>query len=148
MERRCIVSVNEGYSRDEVLLNFDNVGGDIKPGALMCITVLKDDVRKPSAGHSALKKQGQDQNGGSKEVSIAQGNAESTGRQYVFRAKEMSQDMRTRQPDVEVYVVKHIADSFGLKKGTPVLLTMVRIASLPWLANIDTAYRSMPAIPS
>ena len=128
MERRCTVTVNESYSRDEVLLNFQNVGGDIKPGALMCITVMKDDARKPSAGPSALKKQAQGQNGGSKEVSIVQESAESTGRQYVFRAKEMSQEMRTRQPDVEVYVVKHIADAFGMKKGTPVLLTMVRAA--------------------
>ena len=122
MERRCTVAVNEGYSRDEVLLNLDLVGGDVKPGALMCITVLRDDIRKPSAGHSGVKKQAQDQNG---EASPAQGNADSPNKKYVFVAKDMSQEMKVRQPKVEVYVVKHIADAFGMKKGSPVLLTMV-----------------------
>lgn len=127
MERRCTVAVNEGYSRDEVLLNLDLVGSDVKPGALMCITVLKDDIRKPSAGHSTGKKPAQDQNGSSKDQTTAQSTTDCAGKQYVFRAKDMSQEMKSRQPDVEVYIVKHIADAFGVKKGTQVLLTMVRI---------------------
>ncbi|CAM1511564.1 Fc.00g090770.m01.CDS01 [Cosmosporella sp. VM-42] len=122
MERRCTVTVNEGYSRDEVLLNLDLVGGDVNPGALMCITVLRDDIRKPSAGHSGAKKQAQVQNG---EASTAQGNADCLEKKYVFVAKDMSQEMKARQPEVEVYVVKHIADAFGMKKGSPVLLTLV-----------------------
>ncbi|KAK7417565.1 vacuolar membrane-associated protein iml1 [Neonectria punicea] len=125
MERQCTVAVNEGYSKDEVLLNLDLVGGDVQPGALMCIMPVKDDSRKPSAGHGPTSKQSQDHNGGSKSASSAQGHGEVAGNSYVFVAKDMPQEMKARQPDVEVYVVKHIADAFGMKKGSQVLLTIV-----------------------
>jgi hypothetical protein len=123
LERRCTVAVNEGYSKDEVLLNLDLVG-DVKPGAPMCIVAVKDDSRKPSAGH------GQDHNSGLKGASAAQGHDDGVGNSYVFFAKDMPQEMKARQPDVEVYVVKHIADAFGMKKGGQVILTMVRYLSL------------------
>lgn len=125
IERRCTVAVNEGYSKDEVLLNLDLVGGDVKPGALMCIMAVKEDSRKPSTGHGSSTKQGQDHNSAPKGASMAQGNGDGTGNSYVFVVKDMPQEMKTRQPDVEVYVVKHIADAFGMKKGSQVLLTMV-----------------------
>ncbi|KAH6895846.1 hypothetical protein B0T10DRAFT_558019 [Thelonectria olida] len=118
LERRCTVAVNEGYSKDEVLLNLDLVG-DVKPGAPMCIVAVKDDSRKSSTGH------GQDHNSGSKGASTAQGYDNGVGNSYVFFAKDMPQEMKARQPDVEVYVVKHIADAFGMKKGGQVILTMV-----------------------
>jgi hypothetical protein len=41
----------------------------------------------------------------------------------------MPKDMKARQHDVEVYVLKHIADAFGMKKGSQVLLTVVRSTS-------------------
>ncbi|KAM5348222.1 hypothetical protein ACJ41O_008046 [Fusarium nematophilum] len=123
LERRCTVTVNEGYSKDEVLLNFDAVGGDARPGTLMCISFAKDDVRKPSTGHGSSK-QNPDQNGGQKGTSACQ-NGDCAGFRYVFVAKDMPQEMKARQPDVEVYVVKHIADAFGLRKGSQVFLTVV-----------------------
>lgn len=125
IERRCTVTVNEGYARDEVLLNFDVVGADIKPGTLMCISTVKDDLRKISAGHSASSKQNQDQNYGSKGMSGTQ-NGDSACFKYFFVAKDMPQETKTRNPDVEVYVLRHIADAFGMKKGSQVLLTIVR----------------------
>ncbi|KAM6533521.1 vacuolar membrane-associated protein iml1 [Fusarium falciforme] len=124
LERRCTVTVNEGYAKDEVLLNFDLVGGDIRPGTLMCISTVKDDARKPSAGHGSSSKQSQDQNSGAKGGSTCQ-NGDSAGFKYVFVAKDMPKDMKARQHDVEVYVLKHIADAFGMKKGSQVLLTVV-----------------------
>ncbi|KAH7150054.1 hypothetical protein B0J13DRAFT_282345 [Dactylonectria estremocensis] len=123
IERRCTVAVNEGYSKDEVLLNLDLVGSDVKPGVLMCIVTVKEDTRKPSTGHGSSNKQGQDQNSSSKSASTTQGDG--AGNSYVFVVKDMPQEMKARQPDVEVYVVKHIADAFGMKKGSQVLLTMV-----------------------
>ncbi|KAF4983066.1 hypothetical protein FZEAL_1434 [Fusarium zealandicum] len=122
IERRCTVTVNEGYSKDEVLLNFDVVGSDIKAGTLMCISTIKDDIRKPSAGHGSSSKL--DQSCSSKGASTCQ-NGDCAGFKYAFVAKDMSQEMKTRLPDAEVYVVKHIADAFGIKKGSQVLLTLV-----------------------
>ena len=135
IERRCTVTVNEGYARDEVLLNFDVVGADVKPGMLMCISTVKDDLRKISAGHGASSKQNQD---ASKGMSGTQ-NGDSAGFKYFFVAKDMPQETKTRNPDVEVYVLKHIADAFGMKKGSQVLLTMVRDPSQREMhdANID-----------
>lgn len=120
LERRCTVAVNEGYSRDEVLLNLDLVG-DVKPGAPMCIVAVKEDSRKSSTGH------GQDHSG-PKGALMAQGYVDGVASSYVFFAKDMPQEMKARQPDVEVYVVKHIADAFGMKKGGQVILTMVHLA--------------------
>ncbi|KAF7562496.1 hypothetical protein G7046_g1616 [Stylonectria norvegica] len=127
MERRCTVTVNEGYSRDEVLLNLDLVGGDVRPGSVMCITVLRDDMRKPSSGHGSVKKQSQDSNGNgsSKEAASSQGNPDCLEKRYVFVAKDMSQEMKSRLPDVEVYVVRHIADAFEMKKGSQIILSLV-----------------------
>lgn len=122
IERRCTVTVNEGYARDEVLLNFDVVGADVKPGMLMCISTVRDDLRKISTGHGAGSKQNQDT---SKGASGTQ-NGDGVGFKYFFVAKDMPQETKTRNPDVEVYVLKHIADAFGMKKGCQVLLTMVR----------------------
>ncbi|KAF4469634.1 vacuolar membrane-associated iml-1 [Fusarium albosuccineum] len=118
LERRCTVTVNEGYAKDEVLLNFDTVGGDIKPGTLMCISAVKDDVRKASTGHGSVNKQSQEG------TSTCQ-NGDGAGFKYAFVAKDMPQEMKVRQPDVEVYVLKHIADAFGMKKGSQVTLTVV-----------------------
>lgn len=129
IERRCTVTVNEGYARDEVLLNFDVVGGDIKPGTLMCIATVKDDLRKISTGHGASSKQNQEQSYGSKGTTGTQ-NGDGACFKYFFVAKDMPQETKTRNPDIEVYVLKHIADAFGMKKGSQVLLTMVSI-SLP-----------------
>ncbi|KAH7221895.1 hypothetical protein BKA60DRAFT_619343 [Fusarium oxysporum] len=124
IERRCTVTVNEGYARDEVLLNFDVVGGDIKPGTLMCIATVKDDLRKISTGHGASSKQNQEQSYGSKGTMGTQ-NGDGACFKYFFVAKDMPQETKTRNPDIEVYVLKHIADAFGMKKGSQVLLTMV-----------------------
>ncbi|KAF4972692.1 hypothetical protein FSARC_841 [Fusarium sarcochroum] len=121
IERRCTVTVNEGYARDEVLLNFDVVGADIKPGTLMCISTVRDDLRKTSTGHGSSSKQNQD---GSKGASGCQ-NGDGACLKYFFVAKDMPQETKTRHPDIEVYVLKHIADTFGMKKGSQVLLTMV-----------------------
>ncbi|KAI5463745.1 hypothetical protein BGZ63DRAFT_353970 [Mariannaea sp. PMI_226] len=116
LERRCTVAVNEGYSKDEVLLNLDLIS-DVTPGAPMCIVAVKDDPRKPSTG--------QDHNCAPKGTSTAVGYDDGAGNSYVFYAKDMPQEMKARLPDVEVLVVKHIADVFGMKKGGQVLLTMV-----------------------
>lgn len=131
LERRCTVTVNENYSPDEVLLNLDLVGGDIRPGALVSISVVRSEAEKAAAssGHSSLNKlpTGDHGRGGSKPASVREGEGDGgSRRRYVFLAKDMSRDLKARHPHMEMYVAKHIADNFGMKKGTQVILALVR----------------------
>lgn len=125
-EHYCAVTVNEGYSRDEVLLNLDLIGGDIKPGTLMSIAVVKSELSKSSAGFGSFKKMAHDDNSSLRYQNAGPCDPNSLGHQYIFVAKDMPKEVKARQPEAEVYVVKHIADTFGMKKGSIVLLTPVQ----------------------
>ncbi|KAK4080266.1 Vacuolar membrane-associated protein IML1 [Trichoderma simmonsii] len=124
-ERYCAVTLNDGYSRDEVLLNLDLIGGDIKPGTLMSIAVLKSESVKSAAGFGGLKKQSHEDNGSLRYQHLGPCDPSSLGDQYIFVAKDMPKETKARHPDIEVQVVKHIADIFGMKKGSIVLLAPV-----------------------
>jgi hypothetical protein len=106
-----------------VLLNLELLGGDYKPDSLVSIEVIKSDSDK--APQVAFAKQlHHDRN---KDAGPSAGNpkaAEPTQR-YICIAKDMSKELKARLPTVEVYVAKHIADAFGMKKGTQVVLTPV-----------------------
>ncbi|KAL5601187.1 hypothetical protein BROUX41_005992 [Berkeleyomyces rouxiae] len=129
LSRRCTVTVNEGYSPDDVLLNFELVGGDIRPGQLMAMTVVTE-KEKGAFGEELLRiTSGGDKNaagsagGGAETPGLSE--SEAYGKRYVFVAKDMSRELKIRHPQVEVYAVKHIADNFGMKKGTSVVLTAI-----------------------
>ncbi|KAK2063572.1 domain found in Dishevelled [Colletotrichum caudatum] len=129
LERRCTVTVNEGYSRDEVLLSPDLVKGDVKPGSLVAITVIKTEsdktATKDHAARSGNASSGTGAGAGASQAEKTTAEGTVLGRKYFFVAKEMSKELRGRLPNVDIYVVKHIADAFGMKKGTQVLLTPV-----------------------
>ncbi|KAH6710497.1 vacuolar membrane-associated protein iml-1 [Verticillium dahliae] len=118
LERRCTVTVNEGYSRDEVLLNLDVFGGEVRSGSLMAITVLKPENDK-SASHGS--------SGRDHARSPAPGlcDGENVGRRYIFVVKDASKEQKSRNAGLEIFVMKHIADAFGMKKGSQVLLSHV-----------------------
>lgn len=123
LDRRCVVTINDSFARDEVLINLDLVGADIKPGSLMAIDVLKPDSEKPAQnmlGKQLFQERGKE---------APQPNNSKTGdaqNRYIFVVKDMPKDLKVRYPTAEVYVAKHIADVFGMKKGSQVLLTPVR----------------------
>ncbi|KAK1256177.1 hypothetical protein MKX07_008436 [Trichoderma sp. CBMAI-0711] len=124
--RYCTVTVNDGYARDEVLLNLDLLGGDVKPGTLMSIAVLKPEFLKSSGGIGGLKKQAHEDNGSLRFQNMASPcDRNDLGHQYIFVAKDMPKETKARHPEAEVHVVKHIADVFGMKKGSIVLLRAV-----------------------
>ncbi|GJN80669.1 vacuolar membrane-associated protein iml1 [Purpureocillium lilacinum] len=124
-ERYCHVTVNESYVRDEVLLNLDLLGPEVKPGSLMSITVLAkgDSARTSSGAYGSLNKQpSHDHCDGARAMG---GDHDCAHHRYIFVAKDMTKEMKARYPEAEVYVVKHIADAFGMKKGHQVLLAPV-----------------------
>ena len=120
-ERYCNITVNDGYLKDEVLLNFDRLGNDAKPDVLMAITATKNESSKgtygslnkaPAPGH-CLKS------------GFSLLDQDYISSRYVFFAKDMPKEMKARYPDVDVCVAKHIADAFGMKKGSQVVLASV-----------------------
>ncbi|KAH6685734.1 vacuolar membrane-associated protein iml-1 [Plectosphaerella plurivora] len=116
-ERRCAVTINEGYSRDEVLLNLDLFGGEVRAGDLMAITVAKSDGDKSGGG------------GLGSGTARGDNSKSACPKRYVFVVKDLSKEPKSRQPSVEIYVMKHIADAFGMRRGTPVLLSHVDASS-------------------
>ncbi|KFA71520.1 hypothetical protein S40288_08630 [Stachybotrys chartarum IBT 40288] len=126
IERFCAVAVNDGYSRDEVLLNLDLLGPAVKPGMLMSIAVSRNESIKSASGYGSISKHAHEHNGISKAAFASQqGGSDALGPQYIFVAKDMSKEMKSRHPEVEVNVVGHIAKTFGIKSGCQVLLTPV-----------------------
>jgi hypothetical protein len=120
MDRRRTVTVNESFARDEVLLNLDILGQDYKPDSLVAIDVVKPESDK--SGQS-LGKQQQDR--GKDAPPGAQTRAPDTSKRYICIVKDMTKEQKSRMPNVEVYVAKHIADVFGMRKGSQVILTPV-----------------------
>ncbi|KAK1776089.1 hypothetical protein QBC45DRAFT_228926 [Copromyces sp. CBS 386.78] len=120
IDKRWTVTVNESFARDEVLLNLDLIGDEAKPGSLMAIDVFRPDSEKQTQGshhhhHHHHKQPPLDR---TKEA------AESQPR-YIFVVKGMPKELKARYPSVEVYVAKHIADVFGMRKGSQVTLTPI-----------------------
>ncbi|KAH7328332.1 hypothetical protein B0I35DRAFT_366761 [Stachybotrys elegans] len=126
LERFCTVSVNDGYSRDDVLLNLDLLGGVVKSGMLMSISVAKTETSKPSSGYGSISKHhSQDNNSSSRPSLTAHDDVHGYGQRYIFVAKDMSKEMKARHTETEVSVVEHIAKAFGMKRGCHVLLAPV-----------------------
>lgn len=127
-ERTCTVTVNESFTRDEVLMNLDLFGDDIKPGTLMDMRILVD---KP--GHASLRKLPPRREQGSDAAASVDGVQAETDarRRYLFVVKDMSKEMRARHPTVELYVAKHVADAFGMKRGSTALLAPVSLPRPP-----------------
>ncbi|SPN98579.1 related to Vacuolar membrane-associated protein iml-1 [Cephalotrichum gorgonifer] len=128
LERVCTVAVNESYPPGEVLLNLD-ILSEIKPGTLVSISHLKSEPEKASGPHGGPSRQqtfSGDHGAGAKPGSAREDDGgDSSKRRYVFTAKDMPKEKKARHPSTELYVPKHVADNFGMKKGTRVVLAPI-----------------------
>jgi DEP domain-containing protein 5 len=139
IERRCIIWVHdEAFSKDEVVLNLD-LFPDAKAGDLMAIVALKTDsgvrdfqekAQKIDADNLATAMQRERSNSNPRSPNQANGadtkHDLDLGKRYLFIATDMSKEMKTKQPGLEVSVAKSIADEFCFKHRSNVLLTTVR----------------------
>lgn len=118
LRRKCTVTVNESFARDDILLNLDLFSSNYKPGMLVSIEILKPEVSKQQAT-AAKKLAAQD--------AARHGAADphQPSRRYIFVVKDMARELKARFPHVEIYVAKQIADVFGMKKGSQVILAPV-----------------------
>jgi hypothetical protein len=141
VERKCMLWVHdEGFSKEEVVLNLD-LFPDIKPGDLVAIIALKSDS---SARDLQEKAHGVKRDAETLTSSIqwerntshprspgpnGGGHAKhhaDLGNRYLFIAKDMPKDIKSKQPSLEISVAKQIADVFCLKHRSNALLTTVR----------------------
>lgn len=118
LERKCTVTINESFARDEILVNLDLFGSHIRPGSLVSIDILKPEFSKQL---STTAKRLVSQDAG-KNVASEPGQP---SKRYIFVVKDMPRELKARYPHVELYVAKQIADVFGIKKGSQVILAPV-----------------------
>ncbi|KAI1170650.1 vacuolar membrane-associated protein iml-1 [Nemania sp. FL0916] len=129
-ERVYAVTINESLVRDEVLLNFDLLGGiAIQPGDLMAITPIKTDLDRPDRLQGSFYGSSRPPYPRASTAPADNRASDDGSRRYVFVAKDMSKDQKARMPSVEVYVAKHVGDAFNLRKGTQVVLSPVDSSS-------------------
>merc|ERR1712000_145772 len=83
-ERYCNIIVNEGYLKDEVLLNFDRLGPDVKPDTLMAITAVKNENTRSQFGSLARNPF---QNGGRPKQGFSLLDQDYISSRYVFFSK-------------------------------------------------------------
>ncbi|KAL5330137.1 hypothetical protein ACEPPN_003662 [Leptodophora sp. 'Broadleaf-Isolate-01'] len=143
IERRCVLWVHdEGFSKEDVVLNLD-LFPEVKPGELMAIMALKTEsgVRdfqektqaKRDSDTLATSMQRERSSSNPRSPEAANGNSNGYGsdakhdvdiwNRYLFIARDMPKDMKVKQPNLEVSVAKHIADTFCLKPRSSVLLS-------------------------
>ncbi|CAJ2514075.1 Uu.00g021940.m01.CDS01 [Anthostomella pinea] len=143
-ERTCTVTINESVIRDEVLLNLDLVGsGAIQPGTLMSISAVKSDTDRSQGTFSGSSRQTTYQRNSSaaEDPSKTDGDA---GQRYIFVARDMSREIKARNPNVEVYVAKHIGDAFNMRKGTQVVLAPVdHLSPAIEASHVELSFKDM-----
>lgn len=141
VERRCVLWVHdEAFSKEEVVLNLD-LFPDVNPGDVMAIMALKTDSgvrdfqempqttkREGEALPTPMQRERSASNSGSpgptRHGSDARHDVEH-GNRYLFVAKDMPTDLKAKQATLEISIAKHIADAFGLKHRSNVLLSTV-----------------------
>lgn len=140
IERRCNIWVHdENFSKDEVVINLD-LFPDVKSGELMAIAALKTDsgirdfqdkAQNSKTNGESIAPTTQSDRGHSISKNPVQVNGSEVnhdvdrGRRYLFIGKDMSKEMKTKQPNLEISVAKHVADVFSLKHRSTVLVTTV-----------------------
>lgn len=149
LERRCVLRIHdEATSKEEIVINFKHFSKDnLKQGQLMAIIALKSDttgVRDFQTKSPTVTKTYENLSSSIcvdpnlPDIVISReglGNEShhnvDTDKKYVFAVKGMSADMRTKQPQAEVSISKQVADAFGFKNRSTVLLTTVSNPLLP-----------------
>jgi DEP domain-containing protein 5 len=142
VEKRCnLWTHEESFSKHEVVLNLDLFPG-VNPGDLMAIVPLKADmgVRDHQEKTQGLKKDSdslppsmQRDRSHSNPNSFSQGSVADSRQdidlenRYLFIAKDMSREIKEKPQGLEVSVAKHVADIFGFKHRSNVLVTTVRL---------------------
>jgi DEP domain-containing protein 5 len=141
-ERKCTLWIHdEQFSKEEVVLNLDLFPAEsVKPGDLMAIIALKADVAvreffPPKKGLENISASLQPDIG-AEERKSSKGSINmdthhdiDLERRYLFAVRDFSKDLKAKHPNLEISIAKHIADVFGFKHRSNVLLTTVSFSN-------------------
>jgi hypothetical protein len=150
VERRCVLWIHdEQFSKEEVVLNMDLFpAGSIKPGDLMAIVALKTDAaikdfhdkNQPVKKGAEMLSVSLQPDTNFEERKSSMGTVSVDGqhdidneKRYLFAIEDMNNELRAKQSNLEVSIAKHIADLFGFKHRSNVLLTTV--CFILWLSS-------------
>ncbi|KAH8593446.1 hypothetical protein B0O99DRAFT_547124 [Bisporella sp. PMI_857] len=141
IERRCNLWVHdEAFSKDEVVLNMD-LFPEINPGDLIAIVASKADSGVRDFQETVSLRKDSDNLGTAKSYrERSKSNPKSPilygvkhdagfGTWYLFIARDIPKELKTKYPTLEISVAKHIADVFCFKHRSNVLLTTADPAS-------------------
>jgi hypothetical protein len=147
-EQRVEIWVHdEQFSREDVVLNLSFFPQDlVKAGDLMAIIGLRSDVAKQQALETAVRKIAENLSG-SLQPSIPASDRKSEedinsidgrrdldlDRRYLFTVKDMTPEMKSKYPNLEISVAKHIGDAFNFRRHAGVFLTTVSAVLPPRL---------------
>jgi DEP domain-containing protein 5 len=150
-ERRVEIWVHdEQFSKEDVVLNLSFFPRDrVKAGDLMAIIGLRSDVAKQQALETATKKISESLSGSLQPNATANDRKSSEesnsidsrpdldlNRRYLFTVKDMTPEMKSKYPNLEISVAKHIGDAFNFRRHAGVFLTTVSIILPPRLSRI------------
>jgi hypothetical protein len=139
------------FSREEVIFNHNLLPpGSFKMGQLMAIVALKSDtlVRdmldkkggRPDGLAASLQLDSSIGDMKSSKGSLNDNHDTDAERQYLFTLKHMSKEVATKQPKLEVSVAKHVADVFGFKHRSNVLVTTTS-AAITTASHVEISFK-------
>lgn len=140
-ERRCSLSIHDDtFSKEEVLFNHNLLPAGWKPGQLCGIVVVKTDA----SGREVMADKSKD---GAASVhsdpkapgGVYDGEVE---KQYLFTPRKMNKDILAKKPKLEISVAKHVADVFGFKHRSNVLVTS-RSAATVSATHVEMSFRDV-----
>jgi len=145
VEKRCNLWVHdETFAKEEAVLNLD-MFPDVEAGDLVAIVALKAESGVRDFHEKVVPKKDADGLGSSMQRERSHSNPRSPilsnvsdikndvfpGKRYLFIARDMPKELKTKHPALELSVAKHIADVFSLKHRSNVLLTTVSYSRTP-----------------
>ncbi|KAL1953894.1 hypothetical protein VTO42DRAFT_2046 [Malbranchea cinnamomea] len=120
---------DENFSREEVLFNphaFGDTG--VQAGDLLEISPLPDDLRE-SGGRTGRDGLGSEPKrpfaGSIRSNSTAASDGKAEQGKFLFLVKPLPPELKSRHPDLQVSVTSTIANIFGFKNRSQVLLTLI-----------------------
>ncbi|KAL1962904.1 hypothetical protein VTN77DRAFT_9082 [Rasamsonia byssochlamydoides] len=137
---------DESFSREEVLFNssaFSETG--VKPGDVIEITLVRNggDSAHPQLKSEFGARAVNDGNVESNSSLSLGGNAKFASRtqgRFLFVVKPLPQDIKQRHPKLEISVTSSVANIFGFKNRSPVLLSQVDRSQCS-ASHVDISFR-------
>lgn len=139
-EKKCVLWVHDDtFSRDEVVLNL-NLFPHLKDGDAVAICAAKSET---SLRDNQDRRQGSTHDSDNLFVDQSRERSSSnprsptspspkdgkhdggSERRYMFIARDMSKDLKTKNPNLEISVAKHVADVFGFKHRSNCVISAV-----------------------